>query len=102
MTMEEDGPFDWSVVVPRLVHPLQVAIVEAMTWIDVPLSPSDLEQLFLEQHSIEELAYHVRRLAHIEALVQVEEQPRRGFLRKWYFLAGREWLPGVATYESAA
>ena len=100
--MEGDGPFDWNVVVPRLMHPLQVAVVEAMAWIDVPLSPSDLTQVFMEQFPLEEVAYHVRRLAYIEALVKVEQQTKRGRQRKWYFLTGRKWVRGSALYEQAA
>lgn len=100
--MEGDGPFDWNVVVPRVIHPLQVAVVEAMAWIDLPLSASDLTQVFMGQFPLEDVAYHVRRLAYVEALVQVEEQTMRGWQRKWYFLAGREWERGNAPFEQAA
>ncbi len=100
--MEGDGPFDWNVVVPHVMHPLQVAVVEAMVWIDVPLSPSDLTQIFMEQLPLEDVAYHVRRLTDIEVLVQVEARANRGWQRKWFFLAGREWEPGSAPYEDAA
>jgi hypothetical protein len=38
MTAAEGGePFDWSALVPRVAHPLRVAIVEALLWIDRPL-----------------------------------------------------------------
>ena len=48
MTTEGDEPyrFDWSGLVPKVVHPTKVEIVEALAWIGRPLSARDLCDVF--------------------------------------------------------
>ena len=36
--------FNWGSLVPYLIHPVKVAIIEAMEWVEVPLSPRELDR----------------------------------------------------------
>lgn len=53
----------WIVLAPHPVHPTKVAIIEAMRWIDQPLSPSDLAQAFDGAVSLPVVSYHLASLA---------------------------------------
>src|SRR3954447_6710026 len=39
-----DTQFNWESLVPHLIHPAKVAIIEAMKWIGVPVSPRELDR----------------------------------------------------------
>jgi phosphoglycerol transferase MdoB-like AlkP superfamily enzyme len=82
----EPLPFDWSELVPLLVHPMKVDIVEALRWVGQPLSASDLMKVLGERFNVQFISYHVVKLAEVEALVKVRERPVRGGLEKFYFL----------------
>lgn len=79
--------FDWGDLVPRLVHPAQVAIVEAMIWMDHPLSATELSALFGEpkEYYLTLVAYHVNRLANHGALRKTGSRPVRGSTESFYF-----------------
>jgi DNA-binding transcriptional ArsR family regulator len=61
--MRGDEPLDWGALVPRIVHPTKVCIIEALRWIDRPLSASDLERVFVGELSESTISYHLRTLA---------------------------------------
>lgn len=82
---DEPYPFDWGALVPRLVHPLKVVIVEALSYIDEPLSASDLRLVFGEQYDLSLISYHVVGLAKVGALAKVRQQQVRGALKTFYF-----------------
>ncbi len=87
MTTRAGGePFDWDVLVPRLVHPLKVAIIEATHWIGEPLSASQLAQCFGERWSLSLVSYHQTQLAKLGVLVEDEARRRRvrGSVEKLY------------------
>lgn len=86
-TMSGDEPyvFDWSRLVPQIVHPLRVSIVEALAWIGEPLSPSELVGVLDKQASLSLVSYHVRELAKAGALEQVGGRQVRGALQTFYF-----------------
>jgi hypothetical protein len=89
VTEEERGEltFDWSTLVPRLVHPAKVAIIEALLWVGEPLSPSDLVRAFASQREyyLAIVAYHVRELAELGAIEVVRTRQKRGAQEKFYF-----------------
>lgn len=85
--MMETHDFDWGALTPRVVHPLKVAIVEAMLWIDRPLSASELREL-LGQSSTSGVSYHVKQLAKHGAIRKVREQQVRGVMKTSYFFPG--------------
>ncbi len=78
---------DWAVLVPRLIHPTKVLIIEAMLWIDRPLSASELERVFDNAVGASTISYHVRSLATLEALEQTREVEVGGTLKRMYQLA---------------
>jgi hypothetical protein len=87
---EGSRSFEWEMLVPHLVHPLKVAIVEAMSWIEEPISARDLDLLFGEEFGVSLVAYHVRILADYGALEKVGEQAVRGALQTFYVLTAIE------------
>lgn len=90
MTVEGDEPdFDWAWLVPRLVHPIKVAIVEAMLWIDRPISASELEKVFDGEIGLGLVSYHMKELAKLGAIAKVGERQVRGALQNFYFFPDR-------------
>lgn len=88
MTIKGDEGFDWGTLVPQVVHPLKVAIVEALLWVDQPLSATDLTKLFdNDRHSVAHLSYHLVKLVDVGALEVVAKRERRGATEKFYFFA---------------
>src|SRR3954447_10626633 len=82
--------FEWDMLIPHLVHPLKVAIIEAMSWIDEPVSPRELDLVFEEEFGVSLVSYHVRVLVGYGALEQVRQQAVRGALQTFYVLTTRE------------
>jgi DNA-binding transcriptional ArsR family regulator len=77
--------FDWAAILP-LVHPLKVAIIEAMHHIGLPMSASDLHHsLGRDGEGLSYLSYHVRTLAEAGVIVKVSESRGRGAKEKFYF-----------------
>ena len=64
-----DHPFPgWEPFLPHLVHPLKVAIVEALLWIGEPLSAVQLGKVFRgvgDGFRESNVRYHVRHLAEV-------------------------------------
>jgi hypothetical protein len=89
MTTTKGGePFDWSALVPRVVHPLRVAIVEALLWLDQPLSSTDLVKLLDDPEIyLSHVAYHVSRLVEASALKPIHRRQVRGATETFYFFA---------------
>lgn len=55
--------------------PLQVAIIEAVLWIDTPLSASDLTNLIGdERYRLSHVFYHLGRLVKAEVVTAVRER----------------------------
>jgi hypothetical protein len=84
--MTSDDGF-WAELAARLLHPVQLQIVEAMRWIDRPLSVTELFLVFGKEHRLSTIAYHVRRLASLGALrPKGRRSPVRGSIEKLYLL----------------
>lgn len=58
----------------RVLHPIDVQIIEAMRWIDLPLSTGDLAEIFDGKPSSAVIGRHVRRLVKLDA-VELDEAP---------------------------
>jgi len=69
-----------SRVVKALAHPLRVQILAALD--DRKASPNELAQEL--QADLGSVSYHVRRLAHLGFLKQVDQIPRRGAIEHYY------------------
>jgi len=82
--------FNWDTLVPYLIHPVKVAIIEAMEWVDVPVSPRELDRIFDEEFGVSLVAYHMRTLAEVGVVEKVGQQPVRGALQTFYALSVKE------------
>ena len=78
--------FDWEALVPLLVHPVKVEIIEAMAWIRLPLSATDLDRVLRGQIGVSLLSYHLRKLAEVGALKRVRREQVRGAIQTFYGL----------------
>jgi hypothetical protein len=79
-------PFQWELLVPHIVHPLKVEIVEALHWIDTPLSASDLTKVLgHRKYDLSHVSYHMVTLAKTGALRVVRTRQVRGSTEKFYF-----------------
>jgi DNA-binding transcriptional ArsR family regulator len=85
-----NGSFEWGSLVPRLVHPLKVAIIEALEWIEAPLSAKELDLVLDEEFGLSLVSYHLRKLAEVGAVEKVEQRAVRGALQTFYALAVAE------------
>jgi hypothetical protein len=85
-----DEPLDWGTLVPRTVHPIKVAALEAMQWIDEPFSAVDLDRMHDDSPGLPTVAYHLRALAFdLSVLRLYSEETIRGAHRKLYFFRKR-------------
>jgi hypothetical protein len=83
------GPaLDWAALVPQIVHPVQVAIIEAMAWIEEPVSASELQDMFEEPtgHYLSLVSYHMGKLVDLGAVEKISHRPVRGARETFYFL----------------
>lgn len=79
--------FIWEELAPRLIHPLKVELIEALSWIDHPLTVSDFHAVLNPSASpIKLVRYHVRELCRVEVFVEsagdveiAHEEPRYCF-----------------------
>ena len=99
MAVQEEWSFDWASLVPHLVHPVKVAIIEAMSWVEPPLSPKELDRIFDEQFGVSLVAYHVRTLADVGVVERVRQQSVRGALQSFYALSAKEPASSSAAFD---
>lgn len=83
-------PFDWLVLIPRIAHPTKVAVLEAVAYLDQPLSATLLLNLFDCDWSLSRVSYHVTALAKLGVLAKVGERKVRGTIENFYFFAPQE------------
>jgi hypothetical protein len=79
--------FDWVALVALLVHPVKVAIIEAMDWIGEPLSATDLDRLLTCQVGVSLISYHLRKLVELGVLEPVRKDTVRGAVQTFYALS---------------
>jgi hypothetical protein len=85
-----DEPIDWDALVPRAVHPIRVAALEAMRWIEEPFSAADLDRMHDDPPGVPIIAYHLRILAFdLPVLRLYRKEVVRGAHRKLYFFRNR-------------
>jgi hypothetical protein len=88
MTMKGHEHFDWNALVPHVIHPLKVAVIEALLWIEQPLSAPDFRKLFNERSTSACISYHLAKLATCGVLEMTTSQQRgRGLPEKFYFFS---------------
>jgi hypothetical protein len=69
---------------------VKVAIIEAMQWIGVPVSPKELDRIFDEQFGVSLVSYHMRTLADVGVVARVRQQSVRGAVQSFYALSVEE------------
>ena len=89
--------FHWEALVPLLVHPAKVTIIEAMTWIDQPLSATDLDRILQGELGVSLLSYHLRRLAELGIIAPARRENVRGAIQTFYALTGNTRPNGHAS-----
>ena len=67
-----------------------MAIIEALIWVDQPLSPKELDHVFDGQFGVSLISYHMRKLADLGVVEKVHQQAVRGALQTFYGLSARE------------
>jgi hypothetical protein len=81
-----DELFRWDMLVSRVLHPIQLSMIEALIWIGLPLSPSDLSQMYSGEYSNSHTGYHVKVLAAHGIVMLADTEPVRGVTRHLYVL----------------
>lgn len=89
---EIDGPghaawgFCWSSLVAASVHPVKVGIVEALLWINAPLSGTQLTELFgHDDYNLDMILYHLKGLVRLGVIRVSATRHVRGAREKFYF-----------------
>jgi hypothetical protein len=77
----------WDLLVSRLIHPIQLSMIEALLRIGLPISPSDLSQIYGGEYSSSHTGYHVQVLVKRRILELVDTEPVRGATRHLYVLS---------------
>jgi DNA-binding transcriptional ArsR family regulator len=77
---------DWGVLVPRLIHETKVSIIEAMQWLERPLSARELQAICGGEKSISTVEYHLLSLVEARGVAQVGRRRVRGARESRYFL----------------
>lgn len=89
MSPENDGNtrqegFCWAVPGVELLDPMDVQIIEALLWIDQPLSACDLARILDEAPPID--GHHLQRLAKMGAIFTHDSRPKVGGSTPSYWL----------------
>lgn len=87
MATQESYHRFWEDLAVRLLHPTQLLVIEAISWVERPLSPILLTNLCGEQIPLNALAYHCNRLVDLEVLEKVDRVQVRGAWENFYDLA---------------
>jgi hypothetical protein len=83
----DQGPPAWETALFSLLHPAQIAAVEAHAWIGEPMSANLLHQVLGGAWPLGTIGYHVRRLAAKGVLEERYREPVRGVVEHFYGLA---------------
>jgi hypothetical protein len=82
--------FCWGELAARVLHPVQVEIIEALRWIDRPLTAIDLLNVLDGKRLGLRIEHHLKRLTRLDALVSADEGKLRTPMRqRAYRLAKR-------------
>ena len=88
-----DGPFPWDMLVSRVLHPIQVVILESLVWIGVPLSPVDVANMCQGHYALALVGYHAKALADRGVIELIDTEPVRGTVRHLYALVPESRWP---------
>ena len=81
------GTFDWLNFIGLTVHPLKIAVIEALLRIGQPLSIRDLAEMLSDAHYDKEMIkYHVGALVELGVIHLAEVRRVRGAFQNRYWL----------------
>ena len=80
---------DWDALVPLMVHRTKLLILEAMLWIDEPLSAVDIDEMCDGKIGVSSLSYHLKSLKDMSVLALYDEEQIRGAWKKNYYFRNR-------------
>jgi len=83
--MGDEFVLDWGALVPLVVHSTKVKIIEAMQWINRPLSATELKHVFDETLSLSVVSYHLTTLQKWEVVDEQRSRQVRGSTEHFYF-----------------
>lgn len=78
----------WDDIVLRLLHPTQLIIIEALTQVDQPLSPTLLVRVIDGAITLNLIDYHCKRLVELGILERKSRRQVRGAWESLYGFAG--------------
>jgi predicted transcriptional regulator len=81
---------NWCALISPLVHPTKVLIIEAMLWIERPMSAAELDKTFGNAVNLSTISYHVKSLARLGILERVGKRQVRGALESFYCFAAAD------------
>lgn len=81
---EQPPEYDWSFLVPKVVHPIRVGIIEALRHLQIPLSATDLTHIFDGRHDLSNVSYHLTSLAEFGVVKKVRTRRVRGATETFY------------------
>src|SRR6187200_132723 len=85
-----DASKDLSELVLRDAHPMRVAMVEAMHWIDEPFSAGDFALMCAEPPSLGVAVYHMQVLVSAFSVMRIyAEEILKGAITRFYYFDGR-------------
>jgi hypothetical protein len=84
--------FDWGALVPYVLHPLKVEIIEAIGWVGKPLSAIELTRMLgYDKGQVAVMSYHFKVLVEMGVFELTHTRQRRGARETFYFFSGVEW-----------
>ncbi len=93
--------FNWQALIACVLHPAKVAVIEALIWIDRPLSATQLEELFDGSNLyLGIITYHLKSLKAMGVLEIAQSEAVRGATEKFYFFPDKD--AGADAPESTA
>jgi hypothetical protein len=80
----------WPTLIESQVHPVKVAVIEAMQWVGGPLSAREIWLMDVGEPAFGTVAYHVKTLVELGVLTHIANSPARGSVEKFHVLARAE------------
>jgi hypothetical protein len=100
--------FGWDMLVPHVVHPTKVIIIEAVNWIDRPVSATELEKLASGTPDLSAFSFHLKTLAElgvVEVVAKLKTRKSQSSQKETFFYFARQqdrWAVPIAHLNDPA
>lgn len=82
----EQAAYAWIMLAPRLIHPIKLLIMEALVYMEQPLSASEITALLDDPgHYLGLIDYHLKGLAEAGVVEAVSDRQGRGALERFFY-----------------